>query len=315
MVASQTSERRFMTDHLVHTQFDKPSDKLTEAVKFVIHKKLLFWIETMSILGRAYEVSLILKKVLAWKVCLQVISLWCTWCWLASPSTLIMSWHCLSMMPSGLFLHSSFQFHNLPLMCTSPHFPLYLSNPMLPENSAHGFTILLWSLKGNLVNGQWQSSLRSTTNLMCTISLSHQIKAHFYPDHTALCISETGHCISGPFEIPDGNDACLSPSGRHTLFKTDSYAVVWDIEMSEEQFQIRGFDFAFVHHDGTIVSVNQEESLDNSRQKGTNGILIQFWDAPFYTQLVFKMWFDFCQDQSSTLGPRYVTTYFYYFCT
>jgi len=75
MVASQTSERRFMTDHLVHTQFDKPSDKLTEAVKFVIHKKLLFWIETMSILGRAYEVSLILKKVLAWKVCLQVISL------------------------------------------------------------------------------------------------------------------------------------------------------------------------------------------------------------------------------------------------
>jgi len=85
--------------------------------------------------------------------------------------------------------------------------------------------------------------------------------------------------------------------------------------MSEEQFQIRGFDFAFVHHDGTIVSVNQEESLDNSRQKGTNGILIQFWDAPFCTQLVFKMWFDFCQDQSSTLGPRYVTTYFYYFCT
>jgi len=67
---------RFWADHLVHTRSDEPSDKkLTEAVKLVIYEKLLFWIETMSILGRAYEVSLILKKVLAWKVCLQVISL------------------------------------------------------------------------------------------------------------------------------------------------------------------------------------------------------------------------------------------------
>jgi len=67
---------RFWADHLVHTRPDEPSDKkLTEAVRFVIHEKLLFWIETMSILGRAYEVALILKRALAWKVCLQVISL------------------------------------------------------------------------------------------------------------------------------------------------------------------------------------------------------------------------------------------------
>jgi len=33
-----------------------------EAVKFVMHEKLLFWIEVMSILGKAHEVSAILKK-------------------------------------------------------------------------------------------------------------------------------------------------------------------------------------------------------------------------------------------------------------
>jgi len=93
-----------------------------------------------------------------------------------------------------------------------------------------------------------------------------------------ICDSETGHCISGPFEIPDSYDACFSPGGKHILFKFRSYAEVWDIEMGEEQFEIKGFDFAFVH-DGTIVSVNKDGSLDDSGHKGANGILIQFWDA------------------------------------
>jgi len=60
---------QFWADHLVHTRSDKPSDqKLKEGVKFVMHKKLLFWIETMSLLGKAYEVSLILRRALSWKV-------------------------------------------------------------------------------------------------------------------------------------------------------------------------------------------------------------------------------------------------------
>ena len=62
---------QFWADHLVHV-LDK---KLMEAVKFVIYEKLLFWIEMMSLLGKAYEVSSILKKALSWKVCLQVILL------------------------------------------------------------------------------------------------------------------------------------------------------------------------------------------------------------------------------------------------
>jgi len=79
---------QFWVDHLVYTLFDK---KLMEVVKFVVYEKLLFWIEMMSLLGKAYEVSLILKRALVWKVCPQVVSLQHISCWLSSPSTLIMS--------------------------------------------------------------------------------------------------------------------------------------------------------------------------------------------------------------------------------
>ena len=51
----------FWADHLVHTSCDETSMK---AVKFVIYDKLLFWIEVMSILGKAHEVSAILRRAL-----------------------------------------------------------------------------------------------------------------------------------------------------------------------------------------------------------------------------------------------------------
>jgi len=37
-----------------------------EAVKFVLYKKLLFWIEVMSILGKTHEVSAILRRASEW---------------------------------------------------------------------------------------------------------------------------------------------------------------------------------------------------------------------------------------------------------
>jgi len=67
---------QFWADHLVHTPSDEPSDqKLKEGVNFVMYKKLLFWIETMSLLGKAYEVSSVLRRALSWKVRFQFISL------------------------------------------------------------------------------------------------------------------------------------------------------------------------------------------------------------------------------------------------
>jgi len=58
---------QYWADHLVHI----PSDKtLIKAVEFVMYEKLLFWLEAMSLLGKTYEASLILRRVLASKVCL-----------------------------------------------------------------------------------------------------------------------------------------------------------------------------------------------------------------------------------------------------
>jgi len=43
---------------------------LIKAVEFVMYEKLLFWLEAMSLLGKAHEGALILRRVLGWKVCL-----------------------------------------------------------------------------------------------------------------------------------------------------------------------------------------------------------------------------------------------------
>ena len=58
---------QYWADHLINT----PSNEtLREAVRFVIYEKLLFWLEAMSLLGKTYEAYLILRRVLASKVCL-----------------------------------------------------------------------------------------------------------------------------------------------------------------------------------------------------------------------------------------------------
>ena len=53
----------FWADHLVRTQC---KEILMKVVKFIMHEKLLFWIEVMSILGKAHEVFAILKRALEW---------------------------------------------------------------------------------------------------------------------------------------------------------------------------------------------------------------------------------------------------------
>jgi len=58
---------QYWADHLVHTLSDR---MLIKAVEFVMYEKLLFWLEAMSLLGKTYEASLILRRALGWKVCL-----------------------------------------------------------------------------------------------------------------------------------------------------------------------------------------------------------------------------------------------------
>jgi len=100
-----------------------------------------------------------------------------------------------------------------------------------------------------------------------------------------ICDSETGHRISGPFELSGygyGNDARFSPDGKHILLKFNSYAAVLDIGTGEEQFQIKGSDFVFINHDGRIASiywVDEDGNLADSEDESATRILVQFWDT------------------------------------
>ena len=77
---------QFWADHLVHTPSE---DQFMEAVKFVMYEKLLFWMEVMSVLGKAHEIFGILTQVLAWpglKVCLEIV--YCNTCLMVGGQTL-----------------------------------------------------------------------------------------------------------------------------------------------------------------------------------------------------------------------------------
>ena len=271
---------QFWADHLVHTPSDEPSDqKLKEGIKFVMYEKLLFWIETMSLSGKAYDVSLILKRALSWKVRLFVISL--------RHLTLIRQ---LLNIDDDLtsFIHDALRFISAFVVPISQHAAhVYLSAlPFAPEAShvARKFcprfpnTFVVTRGKPS----QWPMAVFTAEH--------HKDKVWgvaFSPDKstflcrsdttTYICDSETGRCILGPFHNRPG--ACFSPSGMHILLPYSSYAVIWDIEAGEEQFRIEGSDFTFVNHDGRIASVEQDGNSDDPGDKDASGILVRFWDA------------------------------------
>jgi len=103
-------------------------------------------------------------------------------------------------------------------------------------------------------------------------SLDESTFASISPQTMYVCDSETGHCISGPFELHNYGEvynACFSPDGKRILLKFLSIAVVWNIEMGEVQFQIEGHRFAFIHHDGRIASTHWVDGR----------ILVKFWNS------------------------------------
>ena len=114
-------------------------------------------------------------------------------------------------------------------------------------------------------------------------SLDESTFASISPQTMYVCDSETGHRISGPFELSNYGkvyNACFSPDGKHILLGFGSYAEVWDIEMGEEQFQIKGYDFTFIHHDGRIVSACLVDGdWDGSQDESGFRILVQIWDG------------------------------------
>jgi len=107
-----------------------------------------------------------------------------------------------------------------------------------------------------------------------------------------VCDSETGHCISGPFKLSSGYtySAFFSPDGKRILVKSNSHAVLLDIETGEEQFRIDGLDFVFTRHDGRIASTHWIDEDGKVIQRtfwgapedeggDPTGIVIMLWDA------------------------------------
>jgi len=226
----------FWADHLVQTQCE---EILVEAMKFIMYEKLLFWIEVMSILGKAHEVFAILKRALEWPglaVCLEFISY---------TTTLRLARQILD--PKNeltSFIRDAVRFISafiIPIAQSAPQ--IYLSAlPFTPERSLVGQKFRPRFLNTLTISdgrpSQWAKNIfvaeHHKDSVQCIVlspdektfvstSLSLRSKA----TTSYVCDSETGHRISGPFESKEGGnrflegtealDACFSPDGKHIL--------------------------------------------------------------------------------------------------
>jgi len=196
----------------------------------------------------------------------------------------------------ALFIHDALRFVSAfitPISQRAPH--IYLSAlPFAPEESyvvrkfCPRFPNTLAITQGK--PSQWPMVMFTAEHHReyvrhMVFSPDERTFASISPQTMYVCDSETGHCISGPFEVlGSANDACFSSDGRHILVKLYTYAIVLDIEMGEEQFRIEGHDFAFIHHDRRIASMHwiyehgNSEDPDDENSTPTR-ILIQLWDA------------------------------------
>jgi len=299
---------QFWADHLVQTQ---PDEILMKAVEFVMYEKLLFWIEVMSILGKAHEVSAILKRALEWlalTVCLKFVSY---------NTTLRLAGQTLDPRDElRLFIRDALRFISafiIPISESASH--IYLSAlPFTPECSVVGgkfrprFPNTLTISDGR--PSQWPMNIfvaeHDKDPVQCVV-FSPDDKTFVYMSVSSMiasyvCDSETGHCISGPFELSRHGpyivnevevDGCFSSDGKHILVRfrhSDSlfrHAVVWDIARGEEVFQIEGFDFVFIYygrHEGRIASVHwidEDGSLIRkivSKDQHPTRFLVKVWD-------------------------------------
>jgi len=269
---------QYWADHLVHT----PSDEiLLEAVQFVMYEKLLFWLEVMSLLDKTYEATLVLRRALAWKVCLQFIS--CNISLMLAGQTLSPDHDLVLFILDALRFISAFI---IPISQSAPQ--IYVSSlSFVPERS-----LVATKFCSRFPNTVVVTEGRPSQWPMTVFTAEHHKDSVrtlvFSPDESTfasisgdrimcVCDSETGHCISGPFELSNYvYEACFSPDGRRILLRFKSYAVVLDIVTGEEQFRIKGKNFVFIHCDGKIASTNW---IDENKGGDRTGIVVKLWDA------------------------------------
>jgi len=269
-------------------------------------EKLLFWIEAMSLLGKAYEVALILRRALSWKVCLKFTS--CNTFLMFAGQTFDPD-HEVT-----LFIRDALRFipaFIIPISQCPPH--IYVSalsfapkQSLLAKNFCSRFPNTVVVIEGR--PSQWPMVVFTAEH-----HKNHVRRLVFSPNERTfasistlndicVCDSETGHCISGPFELRYDEsvyDAYFSPDGSHILLEFNTYAVVLDIEIGEEQFRIEGRDFAFIQDGRRIASTHWIDEDGNSISWGNleyegvwpTRIVVKLWDARNGT-LIFDRLFE-----------------------
>ena len=182
---------------------------LMNAMKFVMYEKPLFWIEAMSILGKADEVSAILEEVIEWPalaVCPEFVFY---------NTILRLTGQTLDPMNElTLFIRDAVRFISAFLMPISQHPPqIYLSAlpftferslvdekfrprfPNISDSRPSQWPMIIFTAEHN--KQPVECIVRSPDEKTFTsISVPLQQCATVY-----VCDSETGHCISGPFEL------------------------------------------------------------------------------------------------------------------
>ena len=297
---------QFWADHLVQTQCEEISMK---KVEFVMYEKLLFWIEVMSILGKAHKMSAILKRALEWPrlaVCPESIS--CNTTLRLTDQTFNSGNKLTSFIRDALRFISAFL---IPISQSTPQ--IYLSAlPFAPEHSLvaerfrQRFPNILTISDGR--PSRWPMIVFVAEHhkypVRCIVSSSDDKTFASVSENGVIyvCDSATGHCTSGSFQLRNvdlsdwgtGLDVCFSPDGKHILVRCrpetilSCHAIVWDTERGEEVLQIEGFDFVFIHHGrykGKIASMHWTDedgfliqAIARGVQRPTR-IQVQLWDV------------------------------------
>ena len=303
---------QYWADHLVNTTSDKT---LMEAVKFVMDEKLLFWLEAMSLLGKTYEATLILRMALGWKVCLQFIF---------RNKSLMLAVQTLN--PDHeltLFVRDALRFISafiVPISQSAPH--IYVSSlsfapkqSLVAKKFCSRFPNTIVVTEGR--PSQWPMVIftaehhkNSAYHVVFSPDESVFAIFAFKPDYITndttndttndafkttirICDSDTGHCISVLFELPYLgiiDSVCLSPDGKHILLKSRFYAAILDTVTGKEKFRIKGWDVVLIRHSKRIASTHwinedgkviQRIAWGDSEDEGGDptGIVVKLQDA------------------------------------
>ena len=220
-----------------------------------MYEKSLFWMEVISISGRAHEAIVILKRTIEWldlKVCCSLIC------------------HGIYLMLAGqtldpnnkltLFIHDTLQFVLAFIIPISKN-ALYIYLSALPFVPKHSLIAEKFSSRfPNMLTVTESRPAQQLFTIFIAEHNRHSVQCFvFSPDKKILasisnynvyvCDSETGHPISGPFQLKYCvwfQAAYFCPIGTNILVRDYDSAVIQDIKRSKEQFTIEGRDFVFI---------------------------------------------------------------------